>query len=41
MEQQCKDVNVEGFPLWIINGKRYDGALTFDRLEKALATTSN
>ena len=36
MAEQCKAAKLEGFPLWVINGQRYDGEQTFSQLEAAL-----
>ena len=36
MDAQCKAAKLEGFPLWIINGQRYDGEQSFSQLEAAL-----
>lgn len=36
MAQECKAANLEGFPMWVINGKRISGEQKFSQLEAAL-----
>ena len=36
MAQECKAANLEGFPMWVINGKRISGEQRFSQLEAAL-----
>ncbi len=36
MAAECKAAKLDGFPMWIINGKRYAGEQRFSQLEAAL-----
>ncbi len=32
MAQVCRDANIQSFPTWIVEGKRYSGVLSLQRL---------
>ena len=36
MAEECKAANLDGFPMWVINGQRFSGEQKFSQLEAAL-----
>lgn len=30
--KECDEINIQGFPTWVINGQQYSGELEFEKL---------
>lgn len=35
---QCSAIDLQSFPTWVINGEKFEGEQTFDKLESLLSS---